>query len=201
MKTEINDFIGVFDDTGTEEYCDFLVDFFDRMQNIGKVDSRVKFENVSPTIKDNSLYMFMKETDPLIINQQATQLHPFLEVIQKCYKSYVEEYGTIEDVGRHALNPDIKLQKTLPGEGYHVWHSEVMGILSSRRFLLCMLYLNDVDEGGETEFLYQHKRIASVKGRVVICPTAFTHTHRGNPPLNRAKYMINGWMEFISTER
>ena len=98
------------------------------------------------------------------------------------------------------MNPDIKLQKTLPGEGYHAWHCEVSDIPSSRRFLLCMLYLNDVNEGGETEFLYQHKRIKPVKRRVVICPTAFTHTHRGNPPLgNTTKYMINGWMQFIST--
>ena len=198
MKTEINDFIGVFDSAVTNEYCDSLVDFFDRMQNIGKVISRTKFENISSSKKDNSLYFYINETDPLIINQQQFQLHPFVEAIQNCYGLYVEKYGTINDLERHILNPDIKLQKTLPGEGYHVWHCEVANVPSSRRFLLCMLYLNDIDEGGETEFLYQHKRIKPVKGRIVICPTAFTHTHRGNPPLNTAKYMINGWMEFIA---
>ena len=198
MKTEINDFIGVFDNAATNEYCDSLIDFFDRMKNIGKTVSRVKHENVSPTNKDNTLYYFINETDPLILDVLDIHLIPFVEVIQNCYHSYVEKYGVIESVGPHILNPDIKLQKTWPGEGYHIWHCEVDKITSARRFLLCMLYLNDVDEGGETEFLYQHKRIKPVKGRVVICPTAFTHTHRGNPPLNTAKYMINGWMEFIT---
>ena len=47
---------------------------------------------------------------------------------------------------RHLLNPDIKIQKTLPGEGYHVWHCEVGSIPQSRRLLLCMLYLNDVKD-------------------------------------------------------
>ena len=199
MKAEINDFIGVFDNAATNEYCDSLVDFFERMQQVGKAVSRRKFEGVSSGKKDNSLYFFINEEDPLIVNQQLPFLSPFVETIWKCYQLYVEKYGTVEELGRHVLNPDIKLQKTLPGEGYHVWHCEVNNIQESRRFLLCMLYLNDMDEGGETEFLYQHKRIKPVKGRVVMCPTAFTHTHRGNPPLTTPKYMINGWMEFITT--
>jgi len=199
MKTEIDDFIGVFDNTVTNEYCDFLIDFFDRMQNMGKSVNRQDHDNVNSLQKENSMYFYMTETDPLILNQRQAQLSSFTEAIKNCYWLYVEKYGAVESLGRHILNPDIKMQKTLPGEGYHMWHCEVASIPSARRLLLCMLYLNDVDEGGETEFLYQHKRIKPVKGRVVICPTAFTHTHRGNPPLNTAKYMINGWMEFITT--
>ena len=59
-----------------------------------------------------------------------------------------------------------------------------------------MCYLNDVEEGGETEFLYQSRRIKPKQGTMVICPSSFTHTHRGNPPLKGDKYMINGWIEF-----
>ena len=70
--------------------------------------------------------------------------------------------------------------------------------MTGSRLLLVMGYLNDVEEGGETEFLYQSKRVKSKKGRIVICPSGFTHTHRGNPPLKGNKYMINGWIEFDS---
>ena len=198
MKTEINDFIGIFDNVAPNEYCDLLINFFDQVQSMGQAVSRKKHEDGSSIDKDNSLYFYMGETDPLLVGQQYPQIRPFVEIIQNCYKLYVEKYGIIENLGRHLLNPDIKLQKTLPGEGYHTWHCEIDKISTARRFLLCMLYLNNIDEGGETEFLYQHKRIKPVKGRFVICPTAFTHTHRGNPPLNTAKYMINGWMEFIT---
>ena len=58
------------------------------------------------------------------------------------------------------------------------------------------MYLNDCNEGGETEFLFQHKRIKPKAGTIVISPAAWTHTHRGNPPLSGEKYMINGWLEF-----
>ena len=56
-----------------------------------------------------------------------------------------------------------------------------------------MVYMNDVDEGGETEFLYQQKKIKPKTGRVVIFPASFTHQHRGNPPMSN-KYIITGWL-------
>ena len=33
MKVEIDNFIGVFDDVVTKEYCDYLINFFDNMKN------------------------------------------------------------------------------------------------------------------------------------------------------------------------
>tara|TARA_R110000868_G_scaffold16539_1_gene73910 strand:+ start:347 stop:526 length:180 start_codon:yes stop_codon:yes gene_type:complete len=59
-----------------------------------------------------------------------------------------------------------------------------------------MLYLNDVEEGGETELLYQSRRIKPQKGTLTMFPASFTHTHRGNPPLSNDKYIVTGWVEF-----
>jgi len=58
-----------------------------------------------------------------------------------------------------------------------------------------MLYLNTVSEGGETEFLYLHRRIKPLQGRLLIFPASFTHTHRGNPPLSGDKYILTSWLE------
>jgi hypothetical protein len=63
--------------------------------------------------------------------------------------------------------------------------------------LVITLYLNTVEEGGETEFLYQSSRISPVQGTLSISPAAWTHTHRGNPPLKGNKYIITTWLEFI----
>ena len=30
---------------------------------------------------------------------------------------------------------------------------------------------------------------------MVIWPAGFTHCHRGNPPLDRDKYILTGWLE------
>ena len=90
----------------------------------------------------------------------------------------------------------VKLQKTEPGGGYHVWHSEKTGgFLSGQlRELTYTIYLNDVDEGGETEFLMQHRRVQPKKGLLLIWPAYFTHKHRGNPPLKGEKYIATGWI-------
>jgi hypothetical protein len=58
-----------------------------------------------------------------------------------------------------------------------------------------ILYLNDVEDGGETEFLYYHKRIKPKQGTLILFPAGYTHTHRGNPPLKGSKYILTGWVE------
>ena len=63
---------------------------------------------------------------------------------------------------------------------------------NDKRCLTWMVYLNDVNEGGETEWLYQQLKIKPKRGTVVIWPTGFTHLHRGNPPMSN-KYIVTGW--------
>jgi hypothetical protein len=78
-----------------------------------------------------------------------------------------------------------------------MWHCEHGNIRYGNRLALAILYLNDVDDGGETEFLYQGLRVKPTQGTLIICPSGFTHTHRGNPPLTGEKYIMNTWIEFI----
>ena len=84
--------------------------------------------------------------------------------------------------------------------GYPYWHSEVYpqskGSDALHRILLFMFYLNDVDEGGETEFYYQDVSIKPRKGTMVIAPAYFTHTHRGNVPISNDKYILTSWVQF-----
>ena len=57
------------------------------------------------------------------------------------------------------------------------------------------MFLNTIDEGGETEFLEQGLRFKPKAGDVLIWPAYFTHPHRGNPPLSNDKYLATGWVE------
>jgi hypothetical protein len=88
---------------------------------------------------------------------------------------------------------------------YGYWHSEVYPQLSHNealhRTLLFMFYLNDVSEGGQTEFYYQNKSIRPKAGRMVIAPAYFTHTHRGCVPLSGDKYILTSWVLFNRAEQ
>ena len=92
------------------------------------------------------------------------------------------------------------MQKIKPKEGFHLWHYENILRRYSDRRLVLQLYLNDVRDGGETEFLYYSKRITPKQGQFLIYPATFTHSHRGNPPLSGNKYIITSWVEGVGKD-
>lgn len=100
----------------------------------------------------------------------------------------------------------VNVQKYQKGKGgYHHWHSEQFPQLSHNealhRVVLYMFYLNDVEEGGETEFFYQKRKLSPSKGTMVIAPSGFTHTHRGAIPISNDKYIATSWAMFNRAEQ
>ncbi len=67
---------------------------------------------------------------------------------------------------------------------------------SLHRVLLWLIYLNDVEQGGETEFIYQDAKVKPVTGNLILAPCGFTHTHCGHPPQNQQKYVLASWVGF-----
>ena len=88
--------------------------------------------------------------------------------------------------------------------GYPYWHCELYPrdarCETLHRHLLWTVYLNDGFEAGETEFLFQQRSIAPRTGDLLIAPTAFTHTHRGNRPRGGDKFIATGWILFQRAE-
>jgi hypothetical protein len=100
----------------------------------------------------------------------------------------------------------INLQWYSAGEGgYPYWHCELYprdaSCESLHRHLLWTLYLNDEFDAGETEFLFQKRRIVPRTGSLLIAPTAFTHTHRGNRPERGDKMIATSWVLFQRAEQ
>ena len=124
-------------------------------------------------------------------------LAEFNKIIWKGYEKYIKKYGTITNLGLHKVSPFVRVQKSKPSQGYHLWHSDAASSMTSRRMLVVTLYLNTIKKGGETEFLYQSTRVPPVQGTLVLFPAAWTHMHRGNPPLEGNKYLMTSWLEFV----
>jgi len=99
----------------------------------------------------------------------------------------------------------INLQRYAANEGgYPYWHCETYPKDAScetlHRVLLWTIYLNDGFEAGETEFLYQQRKVKPRTGSLLLAPTAFTHTHRGNRPLGGDKLIATSWLLFQRAE-
>jgi hypothetical protein len=113
----------------------------------------------------------------------------------------------IAELARVCLRPGaINLQWYPAGEGgYPYWHCELYPRDASaetlHRHLLWTLYLNDEFEEGETEFLFQQLKVKPRTGSLLIAPTAFTHTHRGNRPQNGDKFIATSWILFQPAEK
>jgi len=184
----IKEHIGIFDNYFPDQLCDKYIRYFNRIV----------------TLERNNLYEAADKHFGMLTNLYSNDLNinyvgiDFQKVFwAECYPKYIEKYPIIKNFNKHTIL-DLKIQGTEKGQGYHAWHSEMMGERSRNRIMVISLYLNTVEQGGETEFLNQSLRVAPVKNRFVMFPAAYTHVHRGNPPLSGTKYIITGWVEFGS---
>jgi hypothetical protein len=192
MKVTIDKFVGIFENAFSKEYCENLIKCHEIAIEAGYGRNRQETEDFSKLGKaDTQLYNTLDNIQIPIPN-----IAEFNKVYwDKCYPIYANEFPSLKDSGSHS-NYTFKMQKTELREGYHVWHYESGSREMCHRLLVWILYLNDVEEGGETEFLYQSMRVKPKQGTLLIWPAAFTHTHRGNPPLSNVKYIVTGWTVF-----
>ena len=196
MEFEIKEHIGIFHNVFSKKECEDIIQFYENRNAAGECFSRQQ-ENANTPKLEKDDYTF-KVTG---VAENCFKQLPFFDTLNRkmnhCYSLYTEKYDMLRYMAKHRICNTIRIQKTSVGGGYHTWHCENTSIQNSHRIAAWTLYLNDVEDGGETEFLYQHMRVKSKAGAVSIFPSSFTHVHRGNPPLSNDKYIITSWIEFI----
>jgi len=197
MNAEYKDFIAVYRDVYPEGYCQHLIKEFDRLVESGAGTNRQRGEGALKHRKnDMQLGLnFGVHTAADFNGTPATRM--FFDGLQRCYDAYTEQYSLLKD-GK-ITGTAMKMQRTDPGGGYHVWHGEQGNGEHADRVLVYMLYLNTLtqEEAGETEFLYQQRRLQPTENTMVLWPATFTHAHRGNTVFGeRSKYIVTGWFYY-----
>lgn len=204
MDTKEYNFIEVYPDSF--KISDEVIDYFENNKYLQKERSDSEKKNGI-----NDSFMFL-DYNPKDINTKKI-LNACYDSIKNCFELYCKKYKeTRLDNFKNFKNynlPDYKIQKTLPGQGFTPWHYEKgIGeviydqngqILNNpaneyHRFLVYTIYLNDINEDGETDFLYQNIKIKPKKGMVCLFPADFPFVHRGIPPKKETKYIITGWL-------
>jgi hypothetical protein len=187
--------IAIWEQLLTPQECHTLTQHYEMMSSMCLSFSRQQLkDNVSHKKADHSVSML--DPDCLTLTPDQALINDFLRKFWGCYEAYTEKYSLLKELGKHGIR-FIKIQKTLPSEGYHLWHYESDCVERSSRICAWSVFLNTVETGGETEFLYQQLRIPATQGTLAIWPAGFTHVHRGNPPLSGEKYLLTGWLEFL----
>ena len=188
ISENITDFIGVYENVLSRSLCETLIDSAEKLLAREAIDRSAQFDTKHQG--DDSSFT----VDATMIATSEGGLIPGVgdldAIVTQCTTEYLREFPVFKNTVK---SYHIKFQRTYPSQGYHVWHSENASPTYRGRDLVWTVFLNDVAEGGETEFLYQRRRVAPKQGSVLVWPAAFTHTHRGNPPLSGVKYIATGW--------
>lgn len=189
-----NNFIGVYENVLPKGNCRELIDFFEKCDKLGFTRTRQQADRVSKLQKHDDSFFLHSALD--LVNYDVVHSLGALFWTQ-VYDKYIQDYPVLEQLSKHQIY-SFKMQRTQIGGGYHLWHGEQYDRITSDRILTFTCYLNDVEEGGETEFLYYPKRVKPTEGTFLLFPGGFTHAHRGNPPISNTKYIVTGWVQFCT---
>jgi hypothetical protein len=185
---ELNNFImGWYIDP---DICDELIDIHKNSNKTRPGGSG--FINSNPIIDKN-----IKDSTDLGIGRNSLP-QSYYSALFTCLKLYNNKY-TFSQRNNIALLENSILQHYRPGGGFKQWHSERNSLMwpIANRHLVFMTYLNDVTDGGGTEFLYQNTKTNAEKGLTLIWPADWPHTHRSEISLTQEKYIITGWLSMV----
>ena len=187
-------FIGVYKNILSPEFCKNLIETYEHYNNTTPDDALGREVEDPRGFRCDDLYI---EQIPEFIEASGTLFH----FLWEHYNKYEKTFDILSWSPKLIAMP-LKMRKVSKENKESNWeyHYEQQSddIQSQGRILTFMYYLNDIEEGGETEFVYQDRlKIKPTTGTLLIWPAGFTHTHRALPILNdEPKYLITGWIMF-----
>lgn len=186
-------FIREYDQLFEPRLCQELIEWFESLEGSGCIYDREQFSGHPRHMKDDNV-ITLETPEMLRLNDSYTYFGQILDLVWAGYNEYVKTHSILDQIEKVTC-PHLWMQRTKPGQGYHVWHFEDDNFTNAGRIMTFVIYLNTVKEGGETELLYYSKRFKPETGKMILFPAGFTHSHRGNPPLSETKYVLTGWIE------
>jgi hypothetical protein len=193
----MGNFIEIYENALSDKTCDYIMNCFEEFKDHlrrGRTGNGV--DRKKKDSADLNLLRVKSSLSEFIFDEFQESLKKNIDKYQDKYKLTSPTYDSIWDKDFYIYPYAILAKRyTKNVQGYHIFHSDYGPTEMSRdRQLVCMYYLNDVEEGGETEFYHQDLKVKPTKGSLVIFPAAFTHLHKGHIPVSNDKYILNFWL-------
>jgi predicted house-cleaning noncanonical NTP pyrophosphatase (MazG superfamily) len=175
------------------ELCQEIIKLFENTPN--KPDGST-LGGVNKNVKDTTDYIISK-------SGKWTDIYECLENELKYnikkYKLEVDKYGNDK---YSSFNDELEItpfmvQRYIQNEGKYLYHNDFHQENNKYRVVSYIFYLNDVVEGGETEYFGGEIKIKPKCGKLVFHPASWTFPHCGKMPLSSNKYIITGWIYSI----
>lgn len=126
----------------------------------------------------------------------------YFQIDQKIYQSlkviseaYIEHFDWLKTAPK-LMDSGYLWQMYPANDGFYKEHidGECWTKSVANRVLAFVVYINTVEEGGETYFRYQDVAIRPVKGSVAIFPTSWTHPHQAMMPISNDKLILSSFI-------
>jgi len=187
------DFIYINENSIPLDLCKEIIDIFENEPN--------KYKGVTRNGQNDKIKKTMDYSINININETSAwfNVNKFLyEELSKNLKIFnnnlCEKYGKTF-FNQNFCDTCFLMQKYDKNEGVFIYHDDfsMVNDMKMHRVITYLWYLNDVDEGGETEFCGDFK-IKPTAGKLIFFPASWCYPHKGIMPLSNNKYIITGWL-------
>jgi len=189
MKT-LRDYVIHFKNVMPRQMCADLIRIYDSISH-NDPNYVVRKNNIYDFAEINMLdhVAFAEYCRPMLALMQAVNTE-YTKRVSQNLQSRLQCFENFKDFE----TPRIKRYE--PNVGKFDWHLDCASLESSRRAIVLFWYLNDVIQGGETEFDLDGE-VISIKpeaGSVVVFPPHWMFPHRGCTPISGPKYVISSYV-------
>jgi len=179
------DYCAMFDNALIPEVCDEIIKMFHENEQLHERYDR----NSTPNFTQLNFTSHKDINLPLhsYLEEKALESIKAYKSIVKETKHWPSKYGFEEFRIKHYKNDGID---------QFAEHIDAGQLKTSKRFFAFFWYLNDVEEGGETEFLNIDLKLKPKKGSLFMFPPLWMYPHKGNPPISNDKYLLSSYLHF-----
>ena len=190
VGTQKPNFIGCWD-IENKKLCNEIVSFFENNKELFKEGTTTLGKNIKA-----------KKTTDITITPKDLEKSKF-EIFKKyfkelhtCYMDYQKQWPFVKSIFNTIDIGVFNIQKYNPGDHFSHLHCERTSLNSLHRLFAFMTYLNDVEDGGKTNFDYYGIKVKPEIGKTLIWPAEWTHAHTGEVLKSGTKYIVTGWLHF-----
>ena len=173
-----------YDRVVSKEWCNKVIDLFEQSKKDTFDNDRKSFTELN--IEGKEEFKDIKET--------------YIRVLRQNLQHFMKDVNIEE----HHFPPVIDMEniriKKYEANGKDVFKNHVDIIRSqgpsSKRFLVFIMYLSDVEEGGETSIPRYNVKCKPKVGRLLMFPPFWTHPHQGEKVIKGTKYQIMTYLHY-----
>ena len=186
LDMKVTDLIRVYDNVIPPDQCDMMVDWYE--SNPSLQEEGCVFDGISGRPDRSGSFKVCKETS--VPRERQDILDIISEATFGVYNRAIDEGLPFPPLHAYRLSLNgYSIRRYNKNEGVFKPHIDQQGGGTEKRLFGVLIYLNDVDEGGETEFPEWNISVSPKKGRVLLFPCNYLFLHQGNVPISHHKYM------------